>query len=61
MAVSDAQKRASEKYFKNNYAQVRLTMPKTEAEALAAYCKEHGLTKQGFIRDLIKREINKEA
>lgn len=59
MAVSEAQKRASKKYFDTHYKQVKLTMSKEEAEALDAYCKAHGLTKQGFIRDLIKREIGK--
>lgn len=57
MAVSEAQKRASKKYFDNHYAQVKLTMSKEEAEALTEYCRAHGLTKAGFIRDLIKREI----
>lgn len=59
MAVTDAQKRAHEKYFKENYAQVKLSMPKEEAEALDRYCAEHGLTKAGFIRQLIKEAIEK--
>ena len=59
MAVTDAQKRAHEKYFKENYAQVKLSMPKEEAEALERYCAEHGLTKAGFIRQLIKEAIEK--
>ena len=59
MAVTDAQKWAHEKYFKENYAQVKLSMPKEEAEALERYCAEHGLTKAGFIRQLIKEAIEK--
>ena len=36
MAVSEAQKRASKKYFDNNYRQVKLSMSIKEAEALEA-------------------------
>lgn len=59
MAVTDAQKRAHEKYFNENYRQVKLSMPKEEAEALERYCAEHGLTKAGFIRQLIREAIEK--
>lgn len=40
VALSDAQKKANEKYLKNNYKQVKLSMPKAEAEAeaLEEYC-----------------------
>ena len=34
MAVTEAQKRASKKYFDKNYKQVKLSMPVIEAEAL---------------------------
>ena len=34
MTVSEAQKKASKKYFDTNYKQVKLSMPNTEAEAL---------------------------
>ena len=61
MAVSEAQKRANKKYFDNHYAQVKLTMPKEEADALTEYCKAHGLTKAGLIRELIRREIGEAA
>ncbi len=40
MAVSEAQKKASKKYFDNNYKQVKLSMPIKEAEALEAYCQK---------------------
>ena len=38
VALSDAQKKANEKCLKNNYKQVKLSMPKAEAEALEEYC-----------------------
>lgn len=55
--ASDAQKRANAKYFKENYSQVKLSMPNDEAEALRAYCADHGLTVAGFIRQLIREAI----
>lgn len=57
MAVSEAQKRASKKYFDNNYRQVKLSMPIKEAETLDIYCKEHGYSKAGLIRALIKEKL----
>ena len=54
---SEAQKKADKKYFEKAYTQVKLAMPKEEAIALDEYCKKHNLTKAGFIRNLIKRQI----
>ncbi len=34
LALSDAQRKANDKYIKNNYKQVKLSMPKEEAETL---------------------------
>ena len=54
MAVSEAQKKASKKYFDNNYKQVKLSMPIKEAEALeaiyqAGYEIEFALIKEASI------------
>lgn len=59
MALTEAQRRANDKYIKENYRQVKLSMPKEEAEALDRYCAEHGLTKAGFIRQAIKEKMEK--
>ena len=40
MPVSEAQKKASKKYFDNNYKQVKLSMPIKEAEIGRASCRE---------------------
>ena len=45
VALSDAQKKANEKYIKNDYKQVKLSMPNAEAEALERYCEIKSLTK----------------
>ena len=60
MPVSEAQKKASKKYFDNNYKQVKLSMPIKEAEILEEYCKKHNYSKAGFIREAIQEKIARE-
>lgn len=60
LALTDARKKANEKYIQNNYKQVKLSMPKAEAETLDEYCKAKGLTKAGFIRQAIKEKMERE-
>lgn len=60
MALSESQRKANDKYIKANYAQVKLSMPKKEAEALNQYCKDRNLTKAGFIRDAIKEKMERD-
>lgn len=60
VALSDAQKKANEKYIKNNYKQVKLSMPNAEAEALERDCEIKNLTKVGFIRQAIKDKMDRE-
>lgn len=55
--VSEAKKKANNKWVKENYTQVKLSMPNVEAENLNNYCKEKGHTKAGFIRQAIKDKI----
>lgn len=59
VALSEAQKRANDKYIKENYKQVKLSMPNEEAEALEQYCREKGHTKAGFIRQAIKDKMER--
>lgn len=54
-----AQRKANDKYIKENYLQVKLSMPKEEAETLDRYCKEKGHTKAGFIRQSIKDKMKR--
>ena len=61
MAISEAQKKASKKYFDNNYKQVKLSMPIKEAEALEDFCKKKDCSKAGFIRDAIKEKIERDS
>lgn len=40
VALSEAQRRANDKYIKENYKQVRLSMPNEEAQMLEKYCDQ---------------------
>ena len=50
-------KEYNKQYFKDNWKQVKLSMPNSEADALRQYCKDHGLPVAGFIRQLIRDAI----
>ena len=54
MALSEAQRKANEKYIKEHYKQVKLSMPNEEAAALEEHCTAYGYTKAGFIRRAIQ-------
>jgi hypothetical protein len=60
MALSASQRKANDKYIKENYSQVKLSMPKAEAEALASHCSACNYTKAGFIRQAIKEKIKRD-
>lgn len=61
LALTDARKKANEKYIQNNYKQVKLSMPIKEAEMLEEYCKKHDCSKAGFIREAIQEKIERES
>lgn len=61
MALSEAQRKANDKYIAKHYTAVKLSMPNAEAETLAAYCAARGLTKAGFIRQAIKEKMQRDS
>lgn len=62
MALSEAQRRANDKYIKENYRQVKLSMPKAEAEEFNEYCKVNNIkSKAGFIRESIKEKMARDS
>ena len=60
LALTEARKKANEKYIQNNYKQGKLSMPNAEAEELEIYCKKRECTKAGFIRQAIKEKMQRE-
>lgn len=60
LALSEAQRRANDKYIKENYKQVKLSMPNEEAAKLEEYCKIKECSRAGFIRQAIKEKMERE-
>lgn len=60
MALSEAQRRANDKYIKEHYRQVKLSMPNIEVDALESHCLAHNYTKAGFIRQAIREKIERD-
>lgn len=60
MALSEAQRKANDKYIKEHYRQVKLSMPNEEADTLDEFCRVHGYTKAGFIRKAIQEKMERE-
>lgn len=60
MALSEKKRISNDKWIKENYKQVKLSMPNEEAEALEAHVAAYGYTKAGFIRQAIKEKIDKD-
>ena len=61
MALTEAQRRANDKYIKEHYTAVKLSMPNSEAEVLDSYCSAKGYTKAGFIRQAIKEKMERDT
>ena len=57
MPPSDAQKRASAKWRSNNVKRIPLDVRNEEYEALRAYCEQHQIPINSFIRQLIRDHI----
>lgn len=61
MALTDAQRKANDKYIKEHYRQVKLSMPNEEADTLEQHCKKFGYTKAGFIRQAIQEKMERDT
>jgi len=60
MALSEKKRKSNDRWIKENYSQVKLSMPNEEADALDTFCKANGYTKAGFIRQAIKEKMEHE-
>lgn len=61
MALSEKKRISNDRWIKENYKQVKLSMPNEEAETLEEYCKKNGYTKAGFIREAIKEKMERDS
>lgn len=60
MALSPAKRKSNDKWIKENYRQVKLSMPNKEADALESHCQKFNYTKAGFIREAIAEKIERD-
>lgn len=60
MAVSKAQQACVNKYVKNNYDRVNVTMPKGRKEEIKAHAEEQGESVNGFINRAIDETIRRD-
>lgn len=55
-----AKYKANNRYIKENYRQIKLSMPNKEAEDLDAFLESRGIkSKAGFIREAIKEKMQR--
>lgn len=60
MASTEAHKRASIKWQKENYSRIPLDVPTEYHEHLKAVAKAHGMTLGGFIKQAIAEKLERE-
>ena len=60
MAVPKANQRAVNKYVKNNYDRVNVTMPKGKKAAIQAHAEAHGESVNGFINRAIDQTMSRD-
>ena len=60
MAVSKAQQKAVQKYIKDKYDRVVLTMPKGKKEVVQASAARHGLSVNAYINAAIDEKIERD-
>ena len=58
MAISEAQKKASAKYHKENIASLACRVKKEQAEKFKAFCTNQGKTSNAVLREFVLECIN---
>lgn len=61
MASSEAQKKASAKYHRENIASLACRVRKEQAEKFKAYCEAQGKTSNAVLREFVFSCINEET
>ena len=61
VAVSKAQQKAVNKYMKENYDRINVTLPKGSKEEIKAHAEKQGESVNGFIGRAIKETMEREA
>lgn len=58
--ISEARKRANEKYVKNNYDEIKVRVPKGKKQVIKDFAESKGKSLNGFINEAIDEKIEKE-
>lgn len=58
--VSDAKKKANNKWVEANYKRFNIAIPKDEAAKIDNYCKKNNISKNGFFREAAKAKMERE-
>lgn len=61
MPVSKANQRAVNKYVKNNYDRINVTMPKGKKDTIQAHAAAQGESVNGFINRAIDHEMERDG
>ena len=60
MALSEARKRANQKYNNKAYDQIKIVVKKGERNKIKAFAESKGLSLNGYLNKLIYDDMNKE-
>lgn len=60
MAVSKAQQKAVNKYVRDNYDKLLLTMPKGRKDIIKAHAEAQGKSVNGFINEAIEEKLERD-
>lgn len=60
MTVPKANQRAVNKYVKNNYDRINVTMPKGKKDIIQAHAEAHGQSVNGFINKAIDEKMERD-
>jgi len=58
--ISEAQKRATMKYMKNNYDRIELKVPKGRKAELQEHAQQQGESLNGFVNRAIDHEVERD-
>lgn len=61
MTVSKAQQKAVNKYVREKYDRINVTMPKGKKEVIKAHASRHGLSVTAYINAAIDEKIEKDG
>jgi len=58
--VSEAKKKANNKWVEANYKRFNIALPKEEAAKIDNYCKEKNISKNSFFKEAAKEKMERE-